>query len=467
MYSKRKNKFGGGATPRESHYVDRAFQEARTARITECKPLQHPSARRARFRRRRSRGRSDTKRYARRGPHRPDLSDPIFRSGLGVLLRQELKTATRYMARQAQASSHPSPVQASSLKQTSVPDTLTCAMSSDSTVSSSSCSNCSPSKPKMDPKLESKMDPVLGSKMDSEWGSQKHERTATKAILKGSMMEPKIESKSEVKKESLKEAYCSPRSHHSPTEYHSSLPQCPHPTVFMATCEQKHWLFTDSASDSDTGSDSEWVPDSDSEQAPTVLKEAPKPLSKPITPSPMKEAPKSKARRWLFADDSDSDFEDTPPQPSAYLSACLLNQKNSYSLIWDSGASMCVTGDKMDFIDKIQPVYGSQIQGISDGLCIEGFGHVCWSVLDTKGQLRHLKLPAYYIPTIKQRLLSTSVFREIYQKNRIYIDVDSWSIEPNAEDPSQGGINGPNYSTPCFGSNQLFYSPGISNCFYS
>jgi hypothetical protein len=59
-----------------------------------------------------------------------------------------------------------------------------------------------------------------------------------------------------------------------------------------------------------------------------------------------------------------------------------MSHEDTFSLIWDSCASMCITGDKRDFIDAIQPISGAKIRGIVSGLSIKGYGHVQWSVLD-------------------------------------------------------------------------------------
>lgn len=43
-------------------------------------------------------------------------------------------------------------------------------------------------------------------------------------------------------------------------------------------------------------------------------------------------------------------------------------------------------------------------QGIAKGLRIEGQGHVLWPMLDTNGQLRLIKVPAFYAPNCEVRL---------------------------------------------------------------
>ena len=83
-----------------------------------------------------------------------------------------------------------------------------------------------------------------------------------------------------------------------------------------------------------------------------------------------------------------------------------MDPSDTFTVVWDSGASMCVTFDKEDFVGPIQPLPSkSTINGIANNLRIEGKGTVSWPILDTNGNLRDLKLPAYYIPKLKQRLL--------------------------------------------------------------
>ena len=78
-------------------------------------------------------------------------------------------------------------------------------------------------------------------------------------------------------------------------------------------------------------------------------------------------------------------------------------------MIVDSGASVCISHDRRDFVGPItKPGVITKLQGIAKGLKIEGQGHVLWTFHDAHGQLRSLKLPAYYVPSCKVRLLSTS-----------------------------------------------------------
>ena len=126
--------------------------------------------------------------------------------------------------------------------------------------------------------------------------------------------------------------------------------------------------------------------------------------------------------------------------PSACTAA--MEDKDSFTIVWDSGASFCVSFDKADFTGPLKTLpKGSCIQGIANHLRIEGVGEVVWSIMDTTGQLRHLKLPCYYIPKLKQRLLSTSVFTKVYPQNPITVTQGSLKVAANPSVPSESAID--------------------------
>ena len=72
--------------------------------------------------------------------------------------------------------------------------------------------------------------------------------------------------------------------------------------------------------------------------------------------------------------------------------ACTINMRDTFDLIWDSGASVCITHDKRDFIGPIKPIWNGTINGISGTMGITGCRRVRWSLLDTAGQIRNLLL---------------------------------------------------------------------------
>jgi hypothetical protein len=79
----------------------------------------------------------------------------------------------------------------------------------------------------------------------------------------------------------------------------------------------------------------------------------------------------------------------------------LLKDEDTFSIIWDSGASICITHDTNDFVGKLQsPGTMTYLKGVSKGLHIAGKGQVVWTILDTQGRLQVLKVPVYYVPRV-------------------------------------------------------------------
>ena len=119
-----------------------------------------------------------------------------------------------------------------------------------------------------------------------------------------------------------------------------------------------------------------------------------------------------------------------------------MNKDDSFEVVWDSGASCCITFDKQDFVGPIKSVHrGAHLTGIVSGLKIEGVGTVNWSIIDTNGAVRSLLLPCYYVPRAQQRLLSTAAFSQKYPNNRIVIGSPSWHIEANPDDEKESAMD--------------------------
>jgi hypothetical protein len=65
----------------------------------------------------------------------------------------------------------------------------------------------------------------------------------------------------------------------------------------------------------------------------------------------------------------------------------------TFPVILDSGASISITPDRKDFVEPINtPGPITQLQGIAEGLRIEGQGHVLWAMQNTLGNLRMIKV---------------------------------------------------------------------------
>lgn len=107
--------------------------------------------------------------------------------------------------------------------------------------------------------------------------------------------------------------------------------------------------------------------------------------------------------------------------------ASVLRKADRFPIIWDSGASLSMSPCRTDFVGDLETPTGAQtVQGIgppsSHGLAIEGVGHVAWSFLDSTGMLRTIKVPAYYVPESKVRLLSTTSLLQAYPNENICME---------------------------------------------
>ena len=91
-------------------------------------------------------------------------------------------------------------------------------------------------------------------------------------------------------------------------------------------------------------------------------------------------------------------------------------------VIWDSGATASISNNRAHFVGELQPNTSHlKLEGIGSNLPIEGIGHVSWSVEDIHGNLRTIRLPAYYVPKTTSNLLSISSLLQTYPNESINI----------------------------------------------
>ena len=76
-------------------------------------------------------------------------------------------------------------------------------------------------------------------------------------------------------------------------------------------------------------------------------------------------------------------------------------------LIIDTGASVCISPHRSDFITYKKSKL--KIRDLSASNSVAGEGYVRWTVRDKSGALVHLELPAYHMPKAEVRLLSPQV----------------------------------------------------------
>jgi hypothetical protein len=90
-------------------------------------------------------------------------------------------------------------------------------------------------------------------------------------------------------------------------------------------------------------------------------------------------------------------------------------------LIWDSGASHCISNNKDDFVGPIKRAgwFNTKLRGLAKGLNIAGIGTVEWTVVSDYGTYRTLRLPCFYVPNSPVRLLGTSSLLQTYKGETI------------------------------------------------
>ena len=128
--------------------------------------------------------------------------------------------------------------------------------------------------------------------------------------------------------------------------------------------------------------------------------------------------------------------------PTRFRNALSLSKDGShFKIVWDSGASICVTPDKNDFVSYTASSDVRTVRGVGgNNSTVVGQGKVEWSVYDVNGSLRQLTLPAYHIPTCKARLISTSSLLNTYKGERITIDGNSLRLSGIEGDPTRGPV---------------------------
>ena len=124
--------------------------------------------------------------------------------------------------------------------------------------------------------------------------------------------------------------------------------------------------------------------------------------------------------------------------PSRFQTA--INKKNKFFVIWDSGASCSITNERSDFL-SFSPTQNRKVSGLGGATSqIKGEGMVLWSVHDTKGMLRHLKLKAFFVPDSKVKLLSTTRLLAAHPKENILMSSDGLILTGVEGDPTKNPV---------------------------
>ena len=116
------------------------------------------------------------------------------------------------------------------------------------------------------------------------------------------------------------------------------------------------------------------------------------------------------------------------------------NKELTFPVVWDSGASVCITHDRKDFIEFSSTSTLKQLHSVGGGHAVNGEGIVLWSVVDSSGMLRHLKVKAYYVPTSQVRLMSLNALLTRYDDETIKMNADHLILSGSTSDQSRKAV---------------------------
>ncbi|KAI2509045.1 hypothetical protein MHU86_5421 [Fragilaria crotonensis] len=114
--------------------------------------------------------------------------------------------------------------------------------------------------------------------------------------------------------------------------------------------------------------------------------------------------------------------------------------KKTSPIIWDSGASISITPDLSDFEGPVtSPGTITQLKGIAKGLQIKGQGEVT-GCPRSSSKPSTSQSPAFHVPNIKVRLLSTSSLLQTYPDETITIEPNRLTLSGVPNDANRGPV---------------------------
>ena len=119
---------------------------------------------------------------------------------------------------------------------------------------------------------------------------------------------------------------------------------------------------------------------------------------------------------------------------------------NSFPIIWDSGASVCITPERGDFVEFDTKTDLQALKGFSStdkGQQVKGVGEVSWSIIDTSGRSRSLRVKAYYVPSSRVRLLSVTCLLSAYPGESVNMDSKGLTLSGVKGDKNRGQVFAP------------------------
>jgi hypothetical protein len=134
------------------------------------------------------------------------------------------------------------------------------------------------------------------------------------------------------------------------------------------------------------------------------------------------DTPSTDSQNNNIPNSSDLDLIPLEIHPKAFIKGI----KTFLPIIVDTGASLCVTHDKNDFVTPLtSSSIPRQLGGLAHGLSISGKGLVNWTFISDSGKILRLIIEVYYVPSAGVRLLSPqSLFQQGRHKGRFVLDQD-------------------------------------------
>ena len=133
----------------------------------------------------------------------------------------------------------------------------------------------------------------------------------------------------------------------------------------------------------------------------------------------------------------------TPKKVKQYT---LKENHDSFQVIWDSGASVCITPCRKDFVSYSSNPDLKTVKTMGGATSsIRGEGIVTWFVHDNNGLLRQLRLKAYHIPSSTTRLLSTSALLGTYQDETITVNSKALILSGSSVDTDRAAVTAYNH----------------------
>src|SRR5210317_466355 len=111
-----------------------------------------------------------------------------------------------------------------------------------------------------------------------------------------------------------------------------------------------------------------------------------------------------------------------------------MSSDDSLPIVIDTGASLSLSPNLADFVEKPRPCALSNLHGLSGTAEVLGIGTVEWTVRDLLGEIKTIRCQAYYVPSAKIRLFAPQRFFQEQKGGQCVVTADRAVIQmPNGD----------------------------------